>query len=160
MKTRKAITMIISVLFLLKCAVLTMVFFITGCAIKSSQLKEINNRVNEKDTELRPFAWRLMWNQYEKVVYSVDLNPVYLFGNINGDAITIDNFNLQEAQGLGRFNYLWQFIEKDGSLRAYESGQLRETYQCSEWSLQETFLKDNCMNLSLSSWFSYYGRVT
>ena len=108
--------------------------FMAGCVIKSSQLQELDYHLNDNEVELKPYKWQLSWNRYEKAVYSVDMNPVYVFGNMFGDSITIRNFNLLEAQGLGQFNYLWQFIEKDGYIMAYDSGQLQATYQCSEWN--------------------------
>lgn len=141
MERHRSVLAITLIRLFFQCTVsLVAVNLLAGCVIKSSQLQGLNELLSDEDAPLQPYEWKLSWNQYEKIVYSVDMAPVYVFGNIFGDGITLSNFKLLEVQGLGQFNYLWQFIEKDGYIMAYESGQLRATYQCSEWtSNKESF---------------------
>lgn len=146
----RSITTANLVFLVLRCAGIAAACLMAGCVIKSSQLQELNQHLKDREIELKPYEWMLLWDKYQKKVYAVDMDPIYVFGNIYGDGITLQNFNLMEAQGLGQFNYLWQFFEKDGYVMAYESGHLRGTYQCSDWnfsllSTDSTGAKQKCV---------------
>jgi len=104
--------------------------------IRSAQLQGLKNLLTEQEDPLKPYEWTLQWGDYTQNVYVVGMNPVYVFGNIYGDAVTIENMSLREAESLGKFNYLWQFIEKNGYTTAYESAELRATFECGGWKMK------------------------
>lgn len=109
---------------------------ISGCVqLKSSQLSSLKNLLVVKDDPLLPYEWQVTWGDYQKNVYAVNLNPVYVFGNVFGDGITLENMRIREAEGLGKYNHLWQFISRNEHIMAYESGQLRATFVCGGWRL-------------------------
>lgn len=119
---------------------LVLVFIVSvltvGCIqIRSPQLQSLKDALTVKADPLLEYEWQLQWGDYQKNVYAVNLNPVYVFGNVFGDAITLESMRLREAEGLGRFNHLWQFIQRDDYIMAYESGQLRATFQCGGWRM-------------------------
>lgn len=109
---------------------------LTSCIqIRSPQLASLKNALVKKEDPLLPYEWQLQWGNYQKNVYAVNLNPVYVFGNVFGDGITLENMRLREAEGLGKFNHLWQFIERNNAIMAYESGTLRATFYCGGWRM-------------------------
>ncbi|BFM05553.1 hypothetical protein GCM10025791_17620 [Halioxenophilus aromaticivorans] len=127
-------------------------FLLEGCVhLKSTQLSGLSALLSEKEDPLLPYEWQIQWGEYQKNVYAVDLNPVYVFGNVFGDGVTLENMRIREAEGLGKFNHLWQFIERGEHIMAYESGVLRATFNCGGWRMVSrepvVRLEQNCTEL-------------
>ena len=107
--------------------------FLSGCAVRSTQLNTLIEWVSEPSLDLSENRWLLQYSDYESEVYAISTSEGTLFSNNQGDQVLFDGWVIRIVYGLGRKHLDIKVEDLYGARFLKGGSRIPSRHNCGHW---------------------------